>query len=158
MNRDQIILKLQNYFSIYELVGRRTYKKYGNDSWQFFETNALHCLLIIREGINDSCTINDWKWGGKFSHRGLRTNLQQLFSKYFGKSILYLSGHVLGCAFDLVFKNTSAIEVRKWIVENAHLFPCKIRLERNKNGKPITWTHFDTKHLKRNPKVYQFDI
>jgi len=52
----------------------------------------------------------------------------------------------------------NAVDVRKWIVENADLFPCKIRLERNMNGKPIRWVHVDTMSDISKPKVYQFDV
>lgn len=158
MNRDKIIEKLEKYFHVYELVGKRTYKKYGEDSWQFLETNLLHCVLITRIGIDDECTINDWFWGGKAQQRGLRTNVQQIFKQFFYKSILYLSGHPLGCAVDMIFKNTSAPRVRAWIIANQDLYPCKIRLEVLKNGKETTWTHLDTKHLKQNPKVYLFNV
>lgn len=158
MKIDEIIKELKNYFIIQELVGKYTYNKYGEDSWQFLDKDALHCLLIIRKGIGKPCTINNWHKGGKYQQRGLRTNLQQLFRGFFKRRKLYLSGHVLGKAFDLTFKDVSANEVRRWIVNNAELFPCKVRLERMYKGKYITWTHFDTKHLKRNPKIYLFDI
>lgn len=158
MNRFEIIKQLKKYFQVYELVGPKTYKKFGEDSWQFFDTDALHCLLIIRKGINDRCTINNWYWGGKIKQRGLRTNVQSIFRGFFLRLKLYLSGHVLGKAFDLVFENTSAEDVRKWIVDNQDLFPCKIRLEHKKNGVPITWTHMDTKQTEKNPKVYLFNV
>ncbi len=158
MDRYEIIRELKKYFNIHELVGPRTYKKYKDNAWQFFETDALHCLLITRELIDDQCTINNWFWGGKFKESGLRTNLQSIFKNYFKRGVLYLSGHNLGNAFDLKFKNTPATLVRKIIVENADLYPCQIRLENLKNGKPISWTHIDTKQLERNPKVYLFNV
>lgn len=158
MKREDIIERLSKYFKIHELVDKPTHDRFKEDAWQFFETDALHCLLIIREGIGEACKINDWHWGGKFSQSGLRTNLGSIFRKYFENKRLYLSGHVLGNAFDLKFKTKPATEVREWIVNNSHLFPCKIRLERNKGGKPISWTHIDTKYLPRNPKVYLFDV
>lgn len=158
MDRYLIIKNLKKYFQIYELVGPRTYKKYKEDAWQFLETEALHCLLITRELIDDKCTVNNWFWGGKFKESGLRTNLQSIFRNYFKRGILYLSGHPLGCAFDLKFKNTLATKVREIIIENQHLYPCKIRLENLKNGKPISWTHIDTKQLERNPKVLLFNV
>ena len=158
MNKDDIIEALKEYFVIQELVGKATYKRYGEDSWQFLNKDALYCLLIIREGINRPCTINNWHIGGKYQQRGLRTNVQQLFRGFFTRRKLYLSGHVLGCAFDLTFKGVDANEVRRWIVNNSELFPCKIRLERMLNSRFISWVHIDTKHLKRNPKVYLFDI
>ena len=52
----------------------------------------------------------------------------------------------------------TSVEVRAWIVANADLFPCKIRLERNMGGKPINWVHMDTMADEGAPKVYQFDV
>lgn len=156
--RRQAITNVKTYFQIYELVGRKTYKKFGEDSWQFLDTEALECLYIIRHGIGKPCIINDWFWGGKSQQRGFRTNIQQIFRRYFTRNKLYLSGHVLGKAFDLIFDGISAPEVREWIINNQDLFPCKLRLECLKNGKEITWVHFDTKHLERNPKVYTFNV
>lgn len=158
MNRSEIITGLNQYFQIYELVGEATYNKHKEDAWQFFRTETLHCLLIIREGIGKKCTINNWYLGGEYDERGLRTNVQEIVKGKTLKGILYLSGHPLGCAFDLIFEDIEAWEVRSWIISNEECFPCKIRLENLKNGKPISWTHFDTKYLERNPKVYLFNV
>lgn len=153
MNRDQIIEKLQHYFKIYELVDSRTYDTYGDDAWQFFETNILHVMLIIREGINKPIIVNTWITGGIYDERGLRTNLCEIVVDKTNDNKLYLSGHVLGVAIDFKVKGISSDDVRQWIVDNQDLFPCKVRLENN-----VTWVHIDTKYLKRNPKIYLFDV
>ena len=70
MNRFKIVEELKQYFKIYELVGPMTYRIHGDRAWKFFSTDALHMLLITRKGLNRSMTINNWKWGGKFSQRG----------------------------------------------------------------------------------------
>ncbi|WP_435415857.1 hypothetical protein [Polaribacter aestuariivivens] len=158
MNRTEIIFSLKKYFKIHELVGKWTYKIHGERAWKFFSTEALYMLLIIRENLGKPITINNWFWGGKFSQRGLRTNLQNIFKQMFSSGKLYLSGHVLGEAFDFDVEGMTAPEVRNWIKQNQHLFPFKIRLERNKNGKPINWTHADALQEDHNPKVYEFDV
>lgn len=158
MKRQDIIFELQKYFKIYELVGKTTYKIHKDRSWKFFSTEALWMLLIIRKNINKPMTINTWFWGGKFSQRGLRSNVQNIFRQMFMSLKLYLSGHVLGEAFDFDVKGMTAPEVRVWIKENQHLFPFKIRLERNKNGKPINWVHADTIQENHNPLIYEFDV
>lgn len=158
MKRQEIIFELKNYFKIYELVGKWTYKIHKDRAWKFFSTEALHMLLIIRKNIDKPMTINNWFWGGKFSQRGLRTNLQNIFRQMFLSSKLYLSGHVLGEAFDFDVKGMTAPEVREWIKSNSDLFPFKIRLERLKNGKQINWVHVDTIQELQNPKVYEFDV
>jgi len=146
---------IKDYFCIEELVDKTVYDKYGERSWRFLDTTILESLLIVREGLGKSITVNNWKWGGKFSQRGLRHNMSSLVKN---KTRLYLSAHIFGKAFDFDVKGVSSVDVRKWIVENADLFPCKIRLERNMNGKPISWIHLDTIAEDKNPKVYQFDV
>ena len=156
--RTQLLKEIKNYFAIHELVGKWTYKIHGERAWKFLDDDALECLLIIRKTLGKPMTVNNWYWGGKFSQRGLRTNLQQLVKNAFYKGKLYLSAHLFGKAFDFDVEGMTAIEVRKWIVQNADLFPCKIRLENNLNGNPINWVHLDTFHEEQNPKVYLFNV
>lgn len=158
MNREQIIRELKQYFIIQELVGRFTYRIHKERSWKFFSTEALQMLLILRKNIDRPITINNWYKGGKFSQRGLRTNLQNIFRQMFKSGKLYLSGHVLGEAFDLDVKGLKATQVRSWILNNSRLFPFKIRLENKKNGKPISWVHIDCLQESENPKVYLFNV
>lgn len=159
MERQEIIKNLKNYFRLEELVSRAVFTAYGNDSWAVFQTDTLHCLLIMREGINKPFSVNNWVWGGIYDERGFRENLCSICKDRTNNGILYTSGHVLGCAFDFTVKGMAPDEVRQWIVDNAELFPCKVRLEnKNKNGVSITWIHFDTKYYDRHPKVYLFNI
>ena len=160
MNRTEIINKLSEYFGIYELVDKITYEKFGNESWQFFDTDTLHVLLIIREGIGKPIEVNNWYWGGVYDERGLRTNICSIVSQKTKAGRLYLSGHVLGKAIDFKVKGMESEDVRMWIRANEDLFPCKIRLEHKKlsTGKPISWVHFDTKHVEKLPKIYFFNV
>jgi len=146
---------IKDYFCVEELVDKTVFDKYGQSSWKFIDKTILETLLIIREGIGFPMTINNWKWGGRFSQRGLRHNQSQLVKS---KTRLYLSAHIFGKAFDFDVQGMTAVDVRKWIVENADLFPYKVRLERNMNGKPISWVHIDTMSDDSKPKVYQFDV
>lgn len=158
IQREYIIQKLKNYFSIYELVDKKTYKIHGERAWKFFATEALNALLITREGIGKPMTINNWALGGSLQQRGLRTNVQSIVVKKTLRSTLYLSAHMLGMAFDFDVKGMSAIQVRTWIIRNEHLYPMKIRLESLKNNKPISWVHLDVIHEDQNAKVYLFDV
>jgi len=146
---------IKDYFCIEELVDKEVFKKYGERAWKFLDKEALQCLLIVREGLDKPMSVNNWKYGGSFSQRGLRHNMSSLVKN---KTRIYLSAHIFGKGFDFDVAGMSSVDVRKWIVENADLFPCKIRLERNKGGKPIPWTHIDTMSEPKNPKVYQFDV
>lgn len=160
MTRVQIIDGLQKYFGIYELVDKQVFETFGETAWQFFDTDTLHTLLVIREGIGKPIDINNWKWNGQYQERGLRTNVGRISKKKTALNRLYLSGHVLGKAFDFKIKGMVSEDIRTWIKDNADLLPVKIRLEHIKlsTGKPITWVHFDTKFLDKNPKVYFFNI
>ena len=158
MNRFDVIKELKKYFKIYELVGPQTYKKHGERAWRFFSTDALLMLLITRENLKRPMTINNWFWGGPFSQRGLRTNIQNLFRQITKSFKLYLSGHVLGEAFDFDVEEMTAEEVRQWVLENQHRYPSKIRMEHLKNGKPINWVHMDAIQEEHNMKVHLFDV
>ena len=158
MKDKEILEGIKEYFDIYELVGKRTYKKFGESAWQFMDIRTLHCLLIIRKGLNKQIIVNDWKFGGSMEQRGLRTYVQNMIKNMIQKKRLYLSPHIFGKAIDFSVKGMNAQEVRYWILQNSVLFPCKIRLEHRLKGKPITWVHLDTFHKESNPDVYFFDI
>lgn len=160
MNRQIIEQRLRQYFQFHELVDKQTYETFGDNSWQFFDTDTLHSLLILREGINLPFEVNDWYWGGRYDERGLRTNICDIVYKKTIKKRLYLSGHVLGKAFDFKVKGMNSDDVRQWAVDNGDLFPCKLRFENinSATGKTITWVHFDTKYIESKPKIYLFNI
>tara|TARA_R110000764_G_scaffold218687_1_gene306182 strand:+ start:25 stop:480 length:456 start_codon:yes stop_codon:yes gene_type:complete len=151
-------MKIEDFFCIEELISETVFNKYFQDSWQFIDADLLKCLLIIRVGLSSSITINNWKSGGKFSQRGLRENNCPMVAKKTKEGKLYLSAHTMGKALDFDVKGYTATEVREWIVDNAEKFPCKIRLENELNGKPISWIHLDVFQNKKNPKVYLFNI
>ena len=122
MTDSDILTGIRKYFKIHELVGRYTFRRYGERAWKFLDFRLLWALLIIRTNLNRKIAVNNWLWGGRFSQRGLRTNLQQIFSGYFKRFKLYLSGHVLGKGFDFDVEGMTAEEVRAWIVANADLY------------------------------------
>lgn len=70
------------------------------------------------------------------NQRGLRCNLCPIVSN---KQSLYLSAHILGKAGDFTFRGLTAEEARNKIIQNAHLLPHPIRMEKN-----VTWLHIDT--------------
>jgi hypothetical protein len=155
MSYEETLSELKTYFGIHELVDETVFNKYGERAWRFFDQRLLETLLYIRVNLDKSMTINNWKWGGSFSQRGLRTNVSPLVKK---KTSLYLSAHLRGGAIDFDVKDMTSIEVREWLVSKADELPHKIRLENNMNGKPISWVHLDVDNEARNPKVYLFDV
>lgn len=148
MNEKKVRKYIKKYFHIKELVGRRTFKKFGERSWRFLDYRLLYTLLIIRENLDLPITVNK----GKRQQRGLRTIVQQMIKNYFYKDKLYVSAHLLGKAVDFDVKGMTAHEVRKWIIQNKDLFPFKIRLENN-----VSWVHLDVIWEEKNSKIYLFN-
>lgn len=144
--RDEIIRELHRYFQVRELVCDHTFSKWGERSWQFLDTDWLHCLLIIRRDILQApmvCNTDEAR------QRGLRCNRCELVR---GKDSVYLSSHILGKAGDFTVKGMTAQEARTRIKSNAHLLPCPIRMEGG-----VNWLHFDVlPQYGLDVKIYEF--
>lgn len=146
MTREEILVAIKPYFEIKELVCNHTFDKYGEASWDFLDTNYLWALLVIRRDILKRpmvCNDKDSK------QRGLRCNRCPIVRE---KPSVYLSMHIFGKAGDFTVIGMTAEAARKKIKENAHLLPCKVRLE-----KDVTWLHIDVKDMaSTNQMVYEF--
>jgi len=146
MDREEILVGIKRYFDVDELVCDHTFQKWGEKSWQFLDTDYLHCLLIIRRDI-----LKRPMWcNGRFKHqRGLRCNRCDMVKT---KKEVYLSGHVLGKAGDFDITGMTAEQARQAIKDNADLLPCPIRIE-----KGVSWLHFDViPQYNITQKVYEF--
>lgn len=148
MERQSIINALKPFFKVSELVCPHTYKKWGEQSWQFLDTNLLWCILIIRRDIvRKPMVVNN---GSSYTQRGLRCNRCDLVRT---KSGVYLSAHIFGKAIDFTVPGMTAEQVRKLIKDNAGIFPCNIRLE-----KGVSWVHIDVlPQYGVTAKVYEFN-
>jgi len=132
MTRNEIIERISRYFHVAELVCDHTYARWGEKSWQFLDTEFLHCLLIIREDILQAPMICN---NSTAHQRGLRCNMCELVKS---KTSSYLSSHIFGKAGDFTVSGMTAEEARCKVIENAALLPCNIRMEDK-----VTWFHFD---------------
>ena len=133
MSRSETITALKQYFKVKELVCPHTYQRYGENAWQFLSTCYLETLLVIREQILAApmyCNTSN------FTQRGFRCNLCPIVSN---KQTLYISAHMLGKAGDFTVRGLTAEDARNKIIQNAHLLPYPIRMEKN-----VTWLHVDT--------------
>lgn len=169
LTETEILTGIKDYFDIRELVDKRTYNKMGQKCWMLFSFRLLHTILILRDELDLPFTANNWLWGGPFDERGYRSNVCDIVK---GKTKLdkqYDSAHCLAMALDFDVKGMKAKDVRKWIIDNQHLLPYKIRLEdkmkdRDKNSPtygqyiPINWVHLDVFYLERNKKVTLFNV
>ena len=147
MTRQEILAAIRPYFDIDELVCDHTFKKWGEQAWQFLDTDYLHCLLVIRRDILKKPM---WCNGNAKKQRGLRCNRCQMVRD---KTGVYLSAHVLGKAGDFSITGMTAEQARQKIKENADLLPCNIRMER-----AVSWLHFDVlPQYGVTEKVYEFN-
>lgn len=126
------------YFKIEELVCPHVYNRFGEAAWGFLDKDLLDVLLFIRETLNRPIYINNWKWGGDKSQRGLRCNCDPLVKEKTYLEKPYLSAHIFGKGVDFHVQGMSADEVRKWIADYQVYLPCSIRLETG-----ISWIHLD---------------
>ena len=146
MTRQEILTAIRPYFDIDELVCNHTFAKWGEQAWQFLDTDFLHCLLVIRRDIVKRAM---WCNGSQKKQRGLRCNRCDMVKS---KSTVYLSSHVLGKAGDFTISGLSAEKARELIKANADLLPCPIRME-----KGVSWLHFDVlPQYGVTDKVYEF--
>ena len=146
MTRNEILSAIRPFFDIDELVCNHTFAKFGNNSWQFLDTDYLHCLLIIRRDIIKRPM---WCNGSQKKQRGLRCNRCEMVR---GKSSVYLSAHVLGKAGDFTISGMTAEQARQTIRANADKLPCNIRIEEG-----VSWLHFDVlPQYGINEKIYGF--
>ena len=148
VTRNTLLIEIKKFFNVKDLVCNHTYAKWGENSWQFLDTDFLHALLVIRRDILKSpmtCNSEDVK------QRGLRCNRCDLVKN---KTSVYLSSHILGKAGDFTVKDMTAEEARQKIKSNAHQLPCNIRIEGG-----VSWLHIDTLPQSGiTQKVYEFRV
>lgn len=139
------------YFKPYELVSKKVYEKYSEDTIM----NRMNPLLLellewIRENVGFGLVINNWKSGGNFQQRGYRSNLDQIIKDATMKGHLNFSAHALFMAADMnpvASSGKSALYLWNWIHDNAANAPCNFRMENktatvNSRGE-VSWVHVD---------------
>ena len=101
--------------------------------WGMFDEEALRAIDWVKATYSPDSpvSINTWKWGSDRNHSGVRDT----------NSVYYREGsmHSLGCAFDLVFQNITAQEIRDDLVERKYV----PHIKRVEGG--VSWLHIDTK-------------
>ena len=125
------------HFIIEELVSPKTFKDRGQKAWQLFDDRLLMTLDRLRDKYGPM-TINNWKWNGDREWSGLRTPDSPWYSKY--------SQHTHGRASDILFKHTTAEQVRQDILAN----PDDKTFEFiNSFEEGTSWLHVDTRSVER---------
>lgn len=139
--KKDLISILKNNFDIRELVCEAVYKKWGERSWMFLQTDLLCVISELRNSLlKVPMIVNTWASGGKFDERGLRCNLCEIPKMNAEFGILYLSPHTMGAAIDFHTKEYSAQEIREMIRDHWSRNPQlpNIRLE-----EIVSWVHID---------------
>lgn len=129
------------YFKLEELVSPRVYDKYGEMAWQFLDERLLKTIDDLREFFNKPITVNDWLWGGKFTQRCYRSNLDELVKSKTLKDKLYCSQHSMGRAIDFHIKGISAQSIRNKIILNKEKFKYITFMEDK-----VNWVHIDIRN------------
>ena len=94
MEKSKLISEVKKFFKIQEFVDEPTFKKWGENAWNFLDEKLLETIIILRRDIlKVPMVCNDWCFGGKNSQRGLRSNLSYLVKEKTNKNELYLSQH-----------------------------------------------------------------
>ncbi len=120
------------HFKIHELVPPRIQEKRGEKAWELLDERALITLDALRDRFGVA-TVNNYEYGGNRLWSGLRTPDSPYYSE--------TSQHSLGKAFDVIFKNYEAEEVRKQILSNRSDF---IHISGLELG--VSWLHFDVRN------------
>ena len=81
------------YFHPQELVDKKTYLKFGDDSLMFFNPNSLQMLDGVRDFLGVPLIVNNWWKDGPYEFSGFRPSWCQVGAEY--------SQHRLGNAFDI---------------------------------------------------------
>lgn len=123
---------LPKNFSVQEWVPPEIYTEMGDGSIILLDDRILRILDAVREHFDVPVTINNWKNGGPFKQRGLRT-VQVPGGALHG-------AHFYGRAADFDVEGQTANQVRLEILENAALddFALITGMEMN-----IDWVHLD---------------
>jgi len=122
------------YFKIHELVPKAMYEKYGEKAWRYVDVRLIETIDKLKEHFNlGTMTINNYYWGGNREWSGIRTPDSPNYS--------YGSQHSFANAFDIVFSDYSAEEVRNYILENLDEFEYIKGMELQ-----VSWLHIDVRN------------
>ena len=130
--------EFQKYFDLREVVSKKVFERYGQQSWQFLDPRLLAVVVWLRKGMGIPLVCNNWANGGNLSQRGFRANLDPLVASKTKAGKLYCSAHCRGQAIDLSSGKMTAEQMRRWIRQHREDLPYPVRME-----KDVNWLHLD---------------
>ena len=126
------------YFKAFELVPRKLYEARGERAIELLDKELLIALDYVRDNLG-KVTVNNWKSGGKFEYRGIRTSDSKDFSP--------TSQHAYGKAVDFDVEGMTAAEVNEWLIANRNAKELR-SISFIEMG--VTWVHMDTRPDDKN--------
>jgi hypothetical protein len=128
-------MKITKHFAIEEIVHPEYIEDHGRvkmvNVFKRYAPLTLEGLETLREWVDESIIINDYKYGGSFINSGLRHPNFPLGSP--------LSAHYFMLAMDCKFKNRSVKDVQQDILNNQDAHPLITRMEDYRDTP--TWLH-----------------
>lgn len=125
------------YFAIHELVPPHVFAERGEKAWELLDERLLISLDLLRKRFGPM-TVNNYYWGKDREWSGLRTSDSPYYSRF--------SQHSFGRAADCLFKNKTAEEVRKEIIN----YPDSSDFELIGSVElGVSWLHFDVRNCER---------
>lgn len=143
-------MKVSKRFDIRELVHPEFIIEHGEEKmirvFKRYAPDTLKGLEMLREWVDESITINDYKWGGAYINSGLRHPMYE-----FGSG---LSAHRFFLAMDCKFENKSIKDVQEDILDNQDKHPYIVRME--DYHKTPTWLHVQFGLREKNKQIEIF--
>lgn len=126
-------------FEAHELLCPHVLARDGDSGLKYIDPRLKEWLEWFSRAIGKPVYVNNYKWGGDKSQRGLRCNLCDLVVEKTKKKILYATAHIRFQAVDFNVKGMNPDQVREWIEDHQEEMPHPIRIEKDTKG----WTHVD---------------
>jgi hypothetical protein len=141
---DKLTYYKPEFFSIKELVDKKTYNRFGSNALRFLDPRILWTADMLRE-MYGSIIINNWSiWdGGNLDSCGFRRPNDKDGAEF--------SAHKRGQALDLHFQEADNDTVREIILEHpnyeAYQYITAIEME-------VSWLHISCENVKRIKRIY----
>lgn len=130
------------YFIPQELVSRKVFEKFREDSVELFDSRILTTIDAIREYYGLPVIVNTWLWGGNLQFRGYRA-----FDEDIGAN---RSMHHFGKAIDFTVENVKADIILKEIQAKPALFPYITRMYKVTDNT----VHIDNRGERKGGKIH----
>jgi hypothetical protein len=144
------MIKKAKYFALHELLPPRIYKHLCDNNvewkgWLLVPHTTIETIDTLRETLGPMF-INTYGLSKEIqSTYGVRVDsgMREMNVAWAARPT-YVSAHFHLLATDSVFRDVTAQEARRYILENPDKFPHINRLECTIKGKEIGWLHWDS--------------